>query len=131
MRIWARDDLPEEWQPDILFRSKVASLGSGRFILMDMLGTIASASASGKDFNAIVPNKEFTLFTGMELAFSNGSKDKGHHNSATDGSGNEGSSSGDENGKGKGKGIMCGLRMIKHKSGHYMFNRQLKIQAVF
>ncbi|XP_048537308.1 uncharacterized protein LOC125515853 [Triticum urartu] len=117
MRIWARDDLPEEWQPDILFRSKVASLGSGRFILMDMLDTIAPASG-----------KEFTLFTGMELAFSNGSKgnESGHHNSR----GNESSSSGDENGA-KGKGTMCGLRMIKHKSGRYMLKRKLEIKAVF
>ncbi|XP_037454237.1 uncharacterized protein LOC119324558 [Triticum dicoccoides] len=119
MRIWARDDLPDEWQPDILFRSKVASLGSGRFILMDMLGTIASAS-----------RKEFTLFTGIEVAFSNGSKGKG--NSGTDGSGNESGSGDDSENGGKGKaGTMCGLRMIKHKSGRYMYNRQLEIQAVF
>ncbi|XBI86963.1 hypothetical protein VPH35_025102 [Triticum aestivum] len=34
LRIWVDDDLPEEWQPSELCRSKVISLGLGRFIVV-------------------------------------------------------------------------------------------------
>ncbi|XP_048545325.1 uncharacterized protein LOC125540411 [Triticum urartu] len=137
MRIWERDDLPEEWQPKSLHNSCAVSLGSGRFIIVDFLDVMKF----DKEWNEMSPVKEFALFTGMELAFSNSkgkngrngaSKDNGHHSSGTDCSGNEScncSVSGNENG-GKGKGVMRGLRVIKHKSRRYMFKKQLRIEAV-
>ncbi|KAE8811383.1 hypothetical protein D1007_11760 [Hordeum vulgare] len=120
MRVWDRDDLPEEWQPDNLHDPCVVSLGSGKFIVVDSL----DAMKFNKDWNEMETVKEFALFTGMEVALSNGKgngsnvkgKDNGQHNSGTDGSHNGNSNrSRNENG-GKGKGMMRGLRMIKHKS---------------
>ncbi|XBI60365.1 hypothetical protein VPH35_041304 [Triticum aestivum] len=137
MRIWERDDLPEEWQPKSLHNSCAVSLGSGRFIIVDFLNVMKF----NKEWNEMDAVKEFALFTGMELAFSNGkgkngrngaSKDNGHHSSGTHCSGNEScncSVSGNKNG-GKGKGVMRGLRVIKHKSHRYMFKKQLRIEAV-
>ncbi|XP_037488333.1 uncharacterized protein LOC119366665 [Triticum dicoccoides] len=98
MRIWARDDLPEEWQPKSLHNPCIVSLGSGRFIVVDFL----DAMKFNKEWNEMESVKEFALFTGMEVAYSNG----------------------------KGKGTMRGLRMIKHKPRRYMFNNQQRIEAV-
>ncbi|VAH24857.1 unnamed protein product [Triticum turgidum subsp. durum] len=137
MRIWQRDDLPEEWQPNSLRNPCVVSLGYGRFIIVDFLDFIKF----NKEWNEMDAVKEFALFTGMELAFSNGkgkngrtgaSKDNGHHSSGTDCSGNESCNCGSEAGSngGKGKGLMHGLRMIKHKSHRYMFKKQLRIEEV-
>ena len=98
MRIWERDDLPEEWQPKSLHNSCAVSLGSGRFIIVDFLNVMKF----DKEWNEMSPVKEFALFTGMEVAYSNG----------------------------KGKGTMHELRMMKHKSRRYMFNNQQKIEAV-
>ncbi|KAM3373586.1 hypothetical protein ACQJBY_020185 [Aegilops geniculata] len=114
MRIWARDDLPEEWQPTQLFNPRVISLGSGRFIVVDFL----DAMEFDKDCNEMVTGKQFALFTGMEVAYSNkGKSDDGKNNSSS----NNGS---------KGKGTTRGLRMTKHKSGRYMFNNQQRIEEV-
>uniref|UniRef100_A0A8I6X1U6 Uncharacterized protein n=1 Tax=Hordeum vulgare subsp. vulgare TaxID=112509 RepID=A0A8I6X1U6_HORVV len=66
MRIWDRDDLPEEWQPDNLRDPCVVSLGSGRFIVVDFL----DAMKFNKDWNQMETVKEFALFTGMEVALS-------------------------------------------------------------
>ncbi|XBI97339.1 hypothetical protein VPH35_017722 [Triticum aestivum] len=99
MRIWARDGLPEEWQPNMLHKPIVVGLGSGRFIVVDFLNVMES----DKDCNKMFPGKEFAIFTGVEVAFSNA---------------------------GKGKGMMRGLHMSKHKSHRYMFNNQQRIEAV-
>ncbi|XP_037409091.1 uncharacterized protein LOC119271325 [Triticum dicoccoides] len=127
MRIWANDDLPEEWQPSELCKSKVISVGSGRFIVADFLDSMIF----DKDCNEMVTGKQFALFTGMEVVYGNGkngngaNKDNDNYNSGNNGickdNGNIGS---------KGKEMMRGLRMIKHKSIRYMFNKQLSIEAV-
>ncbi|XP_020150845.1 uncharacterized protein [Aegilops tauschii subsp. strangulata] len=98
MRIWNRDDLPEEWQPKSLRQPIAVSLGSGRFIVVDFL----DAMKFNKEWNEMESVKEFALFTGMEVAYSNGES----------------------------KGTMRGLRMIKHKSRRYMFSNQQRIEAV-
>ncbi|XP_044327202.1 uncharacterized protein [Triticum aestivum] len=124
--IWVDDDLPEEWQPSELCRSKVISLGLGRFIVVDFL----DAMIFDKDCNEMVTSKQFALFTGMEVLYDNGrskgaGKDNDNYNSGTKCSGNENGNNG-----GKVKGMMRGLRMVKHKSKHYMFNVQQCIDPV-
>ncbi|XBI97325.1 hypothetical protein VPH35_017708 [Triticum aestivum] len=137
LRIWVDDDLPEEWQPSELCRSKVISLGLCRFIVVDFL----DAMVFDKDCNEMVMGKQFSLFTRMEAGYdnvhnkgnakndSNGAgKDNDNYNSGTKCPGN---GNGNNGGNGsKVKGLMRGLRMVKHKSKRYMFNVQHSIDAV-
>uniref|UniRef100_M8C1I1 Uncharacterized protein n=1 Tax=Aegilops tauschii TaxID=37682 RepID=M8C1I1_AEGTA len=70
-----------------------------------------------KDCNEM--GKQFALFTGMEAAYGNkGKSDDGKNNSNNNNNGS------------KGKGLVRGLRMIKHKSGRCMFNNQQRIEEV-
>lgn len=78
----------------------------------------------------MVTGKQFALFTLMEVVYDNGrskgaGKDNGNYNSGTKCSGNENCNNG-----GKVKGMMRGLRMVKHKSKRYMFNMQQSIDVV-
>ncbi|KAI5005524.1 hypothetical protein ZWY2020_032767 [Hordeum vulgare] len=124
MRIWANDDLAEEWQPSKLCKSKVISVGNGRFIVADFLDSMIF----DKDCNEMVTGKQFALFTGMEVVYGNGKNGNGASKD------NDDYSSGNnlicKNNGSKGKQTMRGLRMIKHKSICYMFNKQLSIEAV-
>uniref|UniRef100_M8C0Z7 Uncharacterized protein n=1 Tax=Aegilops tauschii TaxID=37682 RepID=M8C0Z7_AEGTA len=131
LRIWVDDDLPEEWQPSELCSSKIISLGSGRFIVVDFL----DAMVFDKDCNEMVTGKQFALFTGMKAVYDNG-RSKGSVKNGSNGAGkdnndnyNSGTNgSGNENGNNRGK--VKGLLMVKHKSKRYMFNVQQSIDAV-
>ncbi|XP_037488334.1 uncharacterized protein LOC119366669 [Triticum dicoccoides] len=120
LRIWVDDDLPEEWQPSELCRSKVISLGLGRFIVVDFL----DAMVLDKDCNEMVTGKQFALFTGMEVVYDNG-RSKGSVKNVSNGAGKD-----NDNYNSDTKGMMRGLRMVKHKSKRYMFNVQQSIDAV-
>ncbi|XP_037479883.1 uncharacterized protein LOC119357000 [Triticum dicoccoides] len=125
MRIWVHDDLPEEWQPNQFFKPRVISLGSGKFMVVDFLDDMQF----DKESNEMCLEKQFALFTGMEVAYSNGNgKGKNSRNGAI--KDNDHSSGSENGGKGKGKGLIRGLRMIKHKSGRYMFNNHQRIEEV-
>ncbi|KAF7019203.1 hypothetical protein CFC21_032404 [Triticum aestivum] len=118
MRIWVHDDLPEEWQPSQLFKPRVISLGSGKFMVVDFLDDMQF----DKESNEMYVDKQFALFTGMEVAYSNGNgKGKNSRNGAI---------KNNDHSSGKGKGLIRGLRMIKHKSGRYLFNNQQRIEEV-
>ncbi|XP_037417484.1 uncharacterized protein LOC119280892 [Triticum dicoccoides] len=129
LRIWEDDDLPEEctWQPNELCDSKIISLGSGRFFFAGFFNDMKF----DKDSSEMVTGQQFALFTGMEVVYGNGNgvnKDNFNCNS-----GNNGTSKDDGNNANngsKGKGMIRGLRMIKHKSKRYMFTKQLSIEAV-
>ncbi|KAF7021223.1 hypothetical protein CFC21_034208 [Triticum aestivum] len=129
LRIWEDDDLPEEWQPNELCDSKIISLGSGRFLFADFL----SDMKFDKDSSDMVAGQQFALFTGMEVVYGNGNG-KGGNGANKDNfncnSGNNGTGKDDANNGSKGKGMIRGLRMIKHKSKRYMFKKQLSIEAV-
>uniref|UniRef100_M8C327 Uncharacterized protein n=1 Tax=Aegilops tauschii TaxID=37682 RepID=M8C327_AEGTA len=100
LRIWEDDDLPEEWQPNELCDSKIISLGSGRFFFADF-------------FN----DMKFALFTGMEVVYGNGNganKDNLNCNSGNNGTGKDDGNN--ANNGSKGKGMIRGLPMIKHRN---------------
>ncbi|KAI5001439.1 hypothetical protein ZWY2020_026089 [Hordeum vulgare] len=143
IRIWIHDDdMPAEWRPSLLSKPRVISLGSGRLMVVDFL----DAMVFDKDCNEMCVDKQFALFTGMELAYSNGKVKNNSRNGAIKDNGNESgsdkvknsrngaikdndhTSAGNENGGGKRKGMVRGLRMMKHKSGRYMFNNQQSLQ---
>ncbi|KAI5001438.1 hypothetical protein ZWY2020_026088 [Hordeum vulgare] len=142
IRIWIHDDdMPAEWRLPIV-QARVISLGSGRLMVVDFLDSMVF----DKDCNEMCVDKQFALFTGMELAYSNGKVKNNSRNGAIKDNGNESgsdkvknsrngaikdndhTSAGNENGGGKRKGMVRGLRMMKHKSGRYMFNNQQSLQ---
>ncbi|KAI5007447.1 hypothetical protein ZWY2020_050892 [Hordeum vulgare] len=166
IRIWVHDDMPAEWRPSLLSKPRITSLGSGRFMVVDFL----DAMVFDKDCNEMCVDKRFALFTGMEVAYSNGKVKNNSRNGAIKDNGNESgnengdrvknsrdgaikdngnesgngevknskngaikdndhTSGGNENGS-KGKGVVRGLRMIKHKSARYMLNNQQCLQEV-